>query len=446
MLSADSMSKENTPRPGVSLLTATAVVVANMIGTGVFTSLGYQVGGLPSGFAIAMLWAVGGLCAFCGALAYGELAAAMPRSGGEYHFLSRIFHPAAGFVAGWLSATVGFAAPIALAAMAFGKYFTGIFPSTSALHLSIGVSVLVTLIHLCGIQIAARFQNLATWGKVTLILIFIVAGALLGEGQPVSFLPVPGDGALIASQPFAISLVYVMYAYAGWNAATYIIGEIRDPKRNVPMAIALGTGLVAVLYVALNGIFLYAAPMSALEGKIEVGHVAADYIFGKVGGNLMSGLICLGLVSSISAMTWVGPRVTMAMGQDLVLLRPFAVKSASGVPVVALLFQLLIVVVLLKTASFDSVMNYVQFSIQLCSFATVLGMIILRWTQPDLPRPIRCWGYPITPLIFLGISLWMLIFVWKERPTESLAGLGTMVVGLLLYAISPKRKADPTNV
>ncbi|MEN3943328.1 amino acid permease [Prosthecobacter sp. SYSU 5D2] len=430
----------SSSRPGVSLLTATAVVVANMIGTGVFTSLGYQVGGLPSGFAIVVLWAVGGLCAFCGALAYGELAAALPRSGGEYHFLSRIFHPAAGFVAGWLSSTVGFAAPIALAAMAFGKYYTGIFPGASALQLSIGVSVAVTLIHLFGIQVAARFQNLATWGKVTLILVFIIAGAILGGDQPISFTPVEGDGALLTSSAFAISLVYVMYSYAGWNAATYIIGEIRDPARNVPKAIALGTGLVTVLYVALNAVFLYAAPISELEGKNEVGHIAADFIFGKLGGNLMSGLICLGLVSSISAMTWVGPRVTMAMGQDLVLLRPFAKKSSRDVPVTALIFQLLIVVTLLLTSTFDSVLNYVQFSIQLCSFATVLGMMILRWTQPDLPRPVRCWGYPLTPLIFLGISLWMLIFVWQERPEESLAGLATIGVGLLIYFVSPKGK------
>ncbi len=434
------MNETPHSRPGVSLLTATAVVVANMIGTGVFTSLGYQVGGLPSGFAIVMLWAVGGVCAFCGALAYGELAAALPRSGGEYHFLSRIFHPSVGFVAGWLSSTVGFAAPIALAAMAFGKYYTGIFPGASALHLSIGVSVAVTIIHMFGINVASKFQNLATWGKVTLILIFIVAGMLLAERQPVSFLPTVGDGTLIASKSFAISLVFVMYSYAGWNAATYITSEIRDPARNVPKAIALGTGLVTLLYVALNGVFLYAAPMSALEGKNEVGHVAADFIFGKLGGNLMSGLICLGLVSSISAMTWVGPRVTMAMGQDLVLLRPFAKKSAGGVPVVALLFQICIVVTLLTTSSFEPVLKYVQFSIQLCSFATVLGLMVLRWKQPHLPRPVRCWGYPLTPLLFLGISLWMLAFLLWESPKESLAGLSTILVGLLLYALSPKEK------
>jgi APA family basic amino acid/polyamine antiporter len=437
------MNEDRSSRPSVSLITATAVVVANMIGTGVFTSLGFQVADIPSGFAIVMLWTVGGVCAFCGALAYGELAAALPRSGGEYHFLSRIFHPAVGFVAGWLSSTVGFAAPIALAAMAFGNYFNGIFPQTSAVQLSIGVSVAVTIVHLFGINVAARFQNLATWGKVTLILTFIVAGALMASGQPVSFLPAAGDGTLMASKPFAVSLVYVMYSYAGWNAATYITGEIRDPSRNVPKAIALGTGLVTLLYVALNAVFLYAAPMGELAGKQQVGHVAADFIFGKLGGNLMSGLICLGLVSSISAMTWVGPRVTMAMGQDLVLLHPFAKKTAGGVPVVSLLFQIGIVVTLLLTSSFEPVLKYVQFSIQLCSFATVVGLMVLRWTQPDLPRPVRCWGYPVTPLLFLGISLWMLVFLLIESPLQSLAGLATILVGLLLYALSPK--ADKAN-
>lgn len=433
-------------RPGVTLLTATAVVVANMIGTGVFTSLGFQVGDLPSGFTIVCLWAIGGLCAFCGALAYGELAAALPRSGGEYHFLSKIYHPAAGFVAGWISATVGFAAPIALAAMAFGKYYSGIFPGTSQVALSIGVSMAVMIVHLFGVQVAAKFQNLATWAKVTLILVFIGAGMLLPAGQPISFLPTEGDGKLISSEAFAVSLVYVMYAYAGWNAATYITGEIRNPARNVPMAIAFGTGLVTLLYVLLNGVFLHAAPMSELAGKLEVGHVAADHIFGKAGGNLMSGLICLGLVSSISAMTWVGPRVTMTMGQDLELLKPFAKKSRREVPVVALLFQSVIVVTLLLTSSFDWVLKYVQFSIQLCSFATVAGMMLLRFTRPDMPRPVRCWGYPVTPLIFLGISLWMLIFILKNNPTASLLGMATMLLGLVIYAVSPKRKKAAETV
>lgn len=425
---------------GISLITATAVVVANMIGTGVFTSLGFQVGDLPSGFTLLMLWLVGGVCAFCGAMCYGELAAALPRSGGEYHFLSRIFHPAIGFLSGWLSVTVGFAAPIALAAMAFGKYFSTIFPHAPATTWSLVMVWCITLVHVGGVHVAARFQNLATWLKVTLICIFIGAGWWLATGQPVRFAPAAADWGLITSRPFAVSLVYVMYSYAGWNAATYIVGEIRDPQRNVPRAIAVGTLLVTVLYLALNAVFLHAAPMSALAGKLDVGHVAAEHIFGITGGKIMSGLICLGLASSISAMTWLGPRVLHTMGEDMKILTPLAACDERGVPVAGLFVQLAIVITLLLTASFNSVLTAVQFSIQLGSFATVVGLMVLRHTQPDLPRPYRCWGYPFTPLIFMGLSLWMMVFLMLDEGTRSasLYGLGLIALGLIIFFVSPR--------
>lgn len=431
------MSRSHPAGPGIALPTAVAVVVANMVGTGVFTSLGFQVGDLPSGFVLLLLWAVGGLCAFCGALAYGELAAALPRSGGEYHFLSRTLHPAVGFMAGWLSATAGFAAPIALAAMAFGRYFNSVFPQVPATVLSLAAVITVALIHASGLRAAERFQNTATWLKVALILFFIAAGMLLGEGHGVRFTPAPGDLDLVTSTPFAVSLVYVMYAYAGWNATTYIVGEVRDPQRNVPLSVAIGTLLVTALYLALNAVFLYAAPMGELQGRVEVGHVVAARLFGTSGGSLMSGLICLGLVSSLSAMTWVGPRVTMTMGQDIRLLAPLARCDRHGIPRRALLLQTVLVAVLLLTSTFENVLTYVQFSLQLCSFLTVLGMMILRRTRPDLPRPVRCWGYPVTPLLFLGISLWMLAYVLFQRPLESLAGLATLASGLIVYGLSP---------
>lgn len=425
---------------GISLVTATAVVVANMIGTGVFTSLGFQVGDLPSGFTILMLWLVGGVCAFCGAVCYGELAAALPRSGGEYHFLSRIFHPAVGFLSGWLSVTVGFAAPIALAAMAFGKYFSTIFPHAPATTWSLVMVWCITLVHVGGVQVAARFQNLATWLKVALICVFIGAGWWLATGQPVRFTPAQEDWGLITSKPFAVSLVYVMYSYAGWNAASYIVGEIREPQRNVPRAIAIGTLLVTVLYLALNAVFLHAAPMGDLAGKLDVGHVAAEHIFGVTGGRIMSGLICLGLASSISAMTWLGPRVLHTMGEDMKILTPFASCDERGVPVAGLFVQLAIVITLLLTASFNSVLTAVQFSIQLGSFATVVGLMVLRRTQPDLPRPYRCWGYPFTPLIFMGISLWMMVFLMLDENTRSasLYGLGLIALGLIIFFVSPR--------
>jgi APA family basic amino acid/polyamine antiporter len=431
-------TSSSRPR-GVSLITATAIVIANMVGTGIFTSLGYQVTDLPSGFSIVVLWAVGGLCAFCGALAYGELASALPKSGGEYQFLSRAFHPCVGFIAGWLSATVGFAAPIALAAMALGKYLSGVTSIVSPVTASLAVVIAVTLIHSSGIHVGARFQNIATWLKVLLILVFIGAGLLVTDAQPVSFLPEAGDLKLITSPPFAISLVFVMYSYAGWNAATYIVGEIRDPQRNVPLAIGIGTFFVSLLYITLNAVFLHVAPMKELAGQVDVAHVAANYIFGNEGGRIMSGLICLGLVSSISAMTWVGPRVTMALGQDVRILAPFAAVTSGGVPWAALLAQLAIVIVLILTATFEKVLSYVQFSIQLCSCLTVIGLIVLRRAEPNLPRPVRCWGYPFTPLIFIAISVWMMTYQMLQQPHESLAGLGTILIGALLYWISPKK-------
>lgn len=424
--------------PRLSLTTATAVVVANMVGTGVFTSLGFQVGGLPSGFAVIMLWLVGGVCAFCGAMCYGELAAAVPRSGGEYHFLGRVFHPLAGFLAGWLSVTVGFAAPIALAAMAFGKYLGGVFPGAPAEAGSILMVVLVTLVHLRGVKTAAFFQNGATWLKIGLIVVFIAAGLFFGEGQNISFWPQSGDFDLLKSRPFAVSLVYVMYSYAGWNAATYIVGEIRDPQRTVPRAIAIGTVLVTGLYLLLNAVFLRVTPMAELDGKLDVGHAAADHIFGLTGGKIMSGLICLGLVSCVSAMTWLGPRVLATMGQDTRALAYFARSTAEGVPLRGLIAQLVVVIALILTSTFDKVLTCVQFGLQLASFATVLGLIVLRVREPDLPRPYRCWGYPFTPLLFLAISAWMMIYVALDKPWETAAGMGLIALGSVLFLVSPK--------
>ncbi len=413
-----------------------------MIGTGVFTSLGFQVGGLPSGFAILTLWIVGGVCAMCGALCYGELAAALPRSGGEYHFLSRVFHPAVGFLAGWLSATVGFAAPIAAAAMALGVYFAHVAPNTDPRLISVFVVIVVTLVHLGGTRLGSHFQIAATSFKVLLIVGLIVAGIAMSAPQPISFLPTARDPALIGSGSFAISLVYVMYSYAGWNASTYIAGEVRDPGRNLPRSLILGTAFVIVLYVALNAIFLRAAPMDELAGKLDVGQVAATRIFhGEAGGRIMAGLISFGLISSISAMTWAGPRVTMTMGEDVSGLKFLAATTAAGVPARAMVTQLAVVIVLLLTATFEKVVNYIQFSLTFCSFFTVLGVIVLRIREPDLPRPYKTWGYPVTPAIFLALSLWMMVFQLRDKPQESIAGLITMALGLAVYFLASKRPA-----
>jgi basic amino acid/polyamine antiporter, APA family len=428
----------------VSMLTATAIAVADMIGIGVFTSLGFQVKDIPSGFSLTMLWIVGGIVALCGALAYAELAAAFPRSGGEYNFLSRIYHPAIGFIAGWVSATVGFAAPVALAAMAFGEYFDGVVQGAPPLALGLGVVWLVSLVHLGGVRHGSAFQNASTILKVALIVVLIVAGFAWGTPQAVSFAPSMNDLHYLTGAPFAISLVFVMYSYSGWNAATYIAGEIDEPRRSVPRALLNATLIVLALYVALNVVFLYTTPIERMVGQIDVALIAGQHIFGDAGGRIVGALICVGLVSAISAMTWIGPRVTMVMGEDVPMLRMFARKTKNGVPAAAILCQLGFVNLLLITGSFKAILEYVQFSLTFCSFLTVLGVIVLRYTQPELPRPYRAWGYPVTPLIFLSVTLFMMLYLVVEQPVQSLAGAFTMLTGLLVYGIHLKQSRSST--
>lgn len=424
---------------GISLGTATSLVVANMIGVGVFTSLGFQVGDIPSGFSIVVLWALGGVLALCGALCYAELAAALPRSGGEYHFLSEIYHPSIGFLAGWISATVGFAAPTALAAIAFGKYLQGIVPAIPSTAAALALVWAVVLVQLRGLRAGSVLQNVFTLLKVLFIAALIGAGFYLANPQPVSFQYASGDMDKIFSGPFAVSLVYVMYAYSGWNACTYIIGEIREPARTVPRALFLGTCLVMLLYIGLNALFLHATPIESLRGKVDVGLVAGHAIFGSAGGMLVGILICLGLVSAVSSTTWIGSRVSAVMGEDFVALRWLSIQSRTGIPAVAMLFQLAVITLLIATSSFEKVLLYIQFSLILCSFLTVLGVIVLRLRRPELSRPYKTWGYPFTPLLFLALSLYMLFFIAADKPRETLAGLATLLLGLVFYAFSGKR-------
>ena len=423
----------------VSVVVATAIVVADMVGVGVFTSLGFQLKDIPSPFAILLLWMIGGIVALCGVFSYGELGAMFPRSSGEYNFLGRAYHPAFGFLAGWVSATVGFAAPVALAAMAFGEYGKSIFPDAPPLALAVGAVWLVSLVQLTGIKHSSTFQLIATILKLVLVVAFLIAGFAIGKPQPVSFAPHLSDIGYVTSAPFAIGLVFVMYSFSGWNAATYIIGEMRDAGQNLPRAMLAGTSVVLVLYVALNAVFLHTAPIDQLAGQLDVARIAGSHVFGEIGSRIVSAMICAGLVSSISAMMWIGPRVTMTMGEDIPALKLFARKSARGAPVHAIIFQLAVATLMLFTRSFEAVLDFIQFALLFCSFFTVLGVIKLRVMQPKLPRPYRAWGYPVTPVVFLLVTLFMMYYLAVDRPVQSLLGILIMVSGLLIYAVLRSR-------
>ena len=426
------------PAPAVTTRAATAIVIADMVGVGVFTSLGFQVVDITSGFTLLLLWFVGGVVALCGAFSYAELAAMFPRSSGEYNFLTRAYGPAFGFMAGWLSATVGFSAPVALAAMAFGQYAQAILPGAPPLPLGLAAVAATTALRLGGGHHGNAIQVGFTLVKLALIVLFIVAGFAGSGGGSIGFLPSASDPGQIFSASFAVSLVFVMYAYTGWNAATYIVGDLADPPRSLPRALFVGTGVVLVLYVALNAVFLYTTPTAELAGQIEVALISGRHVFGEAGGRLVGLLICLGLIPTISAMMWIGPSVTVAMGEDVPLLAFFARRSRTGVPVAATLLQAAIASLLLLTRSFEAVLEFIQFGLILSSFLAVLGVIRLRVTRPDLPRPVRAWGYPVTPLVFLGVTLFMLAHLVASRPVQALASLLLMGVGLVLFRVADR--------
>jgi len=419
----------------IGLVTATSLVIANMVGTGVFTSLGFQVLEMPSVFPLIFLWMVGGVIAVCGALTYGELGAAMPRSGGEYHLLTKIYHPIIGYMSGWVSATLGFAAPTALAAIALGKYTGAVFPMVDGTHLAAIVVVVITMIHAYSIRLGSLFQNFSTFLKVLLILVFVVAAVFIPVPQSISMLPKWSDVQLIASPSFAVSLIYVSYAYTGWNAAVYIAGEIKDPAKNLPRSLVMGAAIVLGLYVLLNFVFLYTVPLPDLAGKVEIGFLSAINIFGTTGGQMMSMVISLLLVSTVSAMVFVGPRISMTMGEDMPVLALFSKKSPNGIPVNAMLFQLMVTLLFIYTSSFEQVLIYAAFMLTLFTSLTVFGVFVLRIKMPALHRPYKTWGYPITPAIYVLLNLWIMVYVFLDRTTETLIGIGIAVAGLVVYGI-----------
>jgi APA family basic amino acid/polyamine antiporter len=411
-------------------LTATMLVVATMIGTGVFTSTGFMVKDLGSPPAILISWLLGGVLALCGALSFAELAVLMPRNGGEYNLLSRIYHPAVGFVAGWISFIAGFGASIASSALAFGTYLNVLFPVNpqfAALILIIAVS----LIHSFKTEFGAKFQDLFTLLKVLLIVIFIVGGLFAGNYLNISS-PVPVTG-VILSPVFAIGLIYVSFAYSGWESAAYIAGEIKNPARLLPVSLIVGTVIVTLLYLGLNLIYLLTVPLNELSGVVEVGKVTARYIFGEKGALIMSGIIAFGLISSVGSMSMAGPRIYQTMGEDYPSLAFLSKKSKYGAPANAIFFQSAVSVLMLLTASFDTLLRYIGFTLALVAGLAVFGVIVLRFKMPDAPRLYKTWGYPFTPVLFILLSLWMIIFSIYDDPKVCLTGFATIASGLAIY-------------
>ncbi|TDQ12041.1 APC family permease [Pedobacter metabolipauper] len=360
--------------------TATALVIANMIGTGVFTSLGFQVKGLPSGPLLIFLWFCGGVLALCGGLSYIQLAKRYPGSGGEYHYIKAAYHPVFSYFTGIISVFAGFAAPVALATMALSSYLSQVFPKIPLKISSLGIITLITLIHCFSIHLSKRFQFISTAVKLLLILLFIGYG-LSSSAAGTSFLFHADDLKLITSQGFATSLIYVSFAYSGWNACVYIFNEIKDPERNIKKAILTGTIMVTIIYMLLNYVFLRTVPIKELENVIEVGARSATAIFGYSGGKIMAGVISLLLISSISAMVWTGSRVVSKMASELLPAK--STLTNQEIPLIPILVQFLITVVLIMTNSFGKILMYTSILLMFTSCLAV-GTLFKRSNQAKI--------------------------------------------------------------
>jgi APA family basic amino acid/polyamine antiporter len=422
---------------------ALALVVSSMVGTGVFTTAGLMLAELRSGWVVLGAWVLSGGLALAGAAVYAELGAMMPRAGGEYVYLTRAFHPALGFLSGWVALLVGFAAPTAAGALAFGRYFQALAPGVPVRGAALALVALTTALHAREVR-RAGFVQAALTALVVLVILAFLGGALasghLDWGRlAASPHAAPRSGASVAGA-LAVGLVYTAYSYFGWNAAAYVAGEIRDPDRNIPRALMGGAALVTILYVALNAVFLASAPAAALAENVEVGDIAARHLFGARGSALVTALIALALAGSVSALAMTGPRVVQAMAQDGVFFRALARTNARGAPSRAVLLQGALAALGVATATFEPLLIYAGFTLSLGAAVTVAGAFVLRRREPDAPRPHRAFAWPWSGLAFLAMSAFMTVFAIWQRPRESGAGLATLALGGATWALWHRRR------
>ena len=430
------------------LFPATNIVVANMIGAGIFTTSGLLLQELGSPLLMIALWIGGGILALCGAMCYGALGAAMPRAGGEYVYLSRLFHPLLGFLTGWVSFFVGFSAPLAASSLGFGEYFARAFPDLvlwgdpglTGKILALLAILALMLVHLRGLELGARVQNWLTVGKVVLIVVLVVFGFSMGQGDFANLSRGAEVPAGVAGWKTAgLSLMWIMFAYSGWNAATYIGSEVRNPARNLPRSLLLGTGIVILLYFALNLLFVYAASPGELSGVIAVGGLAASNLFGGWADTAISSLIAFALLSSISALIILGPRVYYAMARDGYFFA-FAseVHPVSHVPSKSIVLQCLIAAVMVMSGTFDQILTYMGFCLGIFPIVAVIGVFKLRQTRRDIRMPL----YPVPPLVFIAASLAILTLAYLERPVESTIALATVALGLPVYILFRRNRSE----
>lgn len=408
-----------------------------MIGTGIFTTTGLIVGFGAADGDVLLAWVIGGVVSLCGALCYGELGASLPHSGGEYHYLSRLIHPAVGFMSGCVSLVAGFAAPIAASAMAMHFYFRSIVPDWPVPIMAAFTIAILAALHAYDLGLGSRIQTSLVIVKVALIGAFIV-GAFVSTGGPATtpqFTP-----SFWGTSASAVVLIFVYFAYSGWNAAAYIGSELKDPERVLPRSLLLGTLVVTAIYVLLNAAYLVSTPVASLVDVNEVGFVVAQTLWGDAAARAVAFLIAVTLVCPISAMILVGPRVIEAMAADGLLPAALARLNARKVPTLAVAFQAAVAVLVALTSSFGTLLVYIGFTLNIFAALTVVALIQLR--RRGLSKHRICVGYPIPPIIYLAFAAWVTVWSIQSQPMATLAGLFTLGSSLALYQWMKRRSAS----
>lgn len=448
-----SMSRASEGLRRIGGFTAGCVLVSNVIGSGVFTTTGFMARDLGDPGLILAIWLVGALLAFAGALSYSELGAALPFAGGEYVYLRRAYGPFVGFLSGWTSFTVGFSAGIAAGAVGFASYALQVVPlngesSPATKGLALVLVWIVTGFHLAGVGPGGVLQRLVTVLNVGSILLLIVGALTVGKGSWEHFTisdpgVTPGVGSLM------VALIFAAYAYSGWNAAAYIAGEIADPQRTLPRTLVWGTLLVGLLYIGLNGMYVYALPVTELAQSpiLPVAKKAAVALFGGRSAVLIAVILCLAMAAAVSAMVWAGPRLYYAMACDGLIPAVFSQTArASGTPTQSILLQSLWASLLILSGTFEALVIYSGVVLTIFSALTVGAVLVLRRRSPELARPYRVPLYPWVPAFHLLLSSVIVLYALLERPVESGLGLATVLMGVPFYFLwRPTRGTPPRS-
>ncbi len=421
----------------ISWRTACALVVSNMVGTGVFTSLGFQLAVVQNTWSIVLLWVLGGVLALIGAFTFAELGTHYAHeNGGDYIFISKGLHPFLGYLSAWVSLVGGFAAPVAIAGKAMESYLVPFWPSSGAPDLrllTVVVVLLIGLLHSFTLRHSSVFQNVTTLVKIGFIAAILVIGVFVSA--------LPGNALRwdtsyqteVFTSPFAVSLLYVTYAYTGWNAAAYIVAEIRDPRQNLPRALLVGTLGVAIIYIGLQLVLLKFARVNQLQGQVDVAVISMANVLGTSGGRWISAGIAFQLIATMSSYVWIGGRVTQRMAQDFPLWRFFGKQTTQQIPVRAIWLQVGITLLLLFSGTLEQVLLCTSFVLQLMGTLAVASLLRTPRQPGDFPSPFRPW----LQWAYILFSLFVSGFILTDRPKESLIGLAVVVVGGATYWLKP---------